>query len=251
MEVKVITQNEQKNLELKVITENQQKDWDAFVDSNPNSLICHSYKYINFVKRFYNLKLFPLACFNNGNIDGILPIFKVKTLPAREKLISVPYFVAGGAVANSMESLKHLVNHAVRLADQTNCPLLLKQYKHILPGDFNVDSNFFNQELNLSNSLENIWKNLNEENRHKIKKSESFNVSVKFPYDNVDIYYKILSTFHKIWIITTWPLLKEKRFLSGRQWFKLSKRVFLFLLVATLTTTINLRKHTCISFIGN
>lgn len=190
-------ENEQKNLEVKAITEIQQKDWDAFVDSNPNSLICHSFQWINFVKKFYNLRLFPLACFLNGNIDGVLPIFSVKTFPPREKLISVPYFVAGGAAANSMESLKSLVCHAVKLAEQMHCPLVLKQYKHVLPGDFNVDSNFYNRELNLTDSLEGIWENLHEDNKHNIKKAESLNISVKFPYENVDIFYKIFSSFHK------------------------------------------------------
>jgi FemAB-related protein (PEP-CTERM system-associated) len=93
--------------------------WDAYVDAHPQGTIFHLQAWLQSVERAFGHRDVSLYAERDAAVVGVLPLFAVPTLKGRA-LVSVPYGVYGGPLADSHDDLQLLVDAARQLAESEN-----------------------------------------------------------------------------------------------------------------------------------
>lgn len=92
--------------------------WDAFVQQLPAATFCHSSGWGRVVQRVWQHTPHHLLAESQGEIQGILPLFHVKSRLFDSLLVSSPNAVYGGVAAASEEVRQALLAKAKQLARQ-------------------------------------------------------------------------------------------------------------------------------------
>ena len=180
-------------MNIEIIGDDRRNAWEEFVYSNPKTIAWHSYTFNELLRKHYAVDFLPIAALNGSKIVGILPLYKLRTHLSKDKLISVPYFVAGGIAADDDAVRLALLDKAIALSKQYgSCPIALKQYKYKMPGQLQSDENFYNGELDLTRNLEDILAHFDERNRVQIEKAEDVSLRLEYPSTDIDAFYKML-----------------------------------------------------------
>lgn len=180
-------------MEIKIIKESMKEEWEEYIMKNPYSIAWQSYEWSDVLRRHYSFRFYPVAAFKDSDICGILPLYHMKTLSLKDILISVPYAVAGGIVADSGEIKQALLEKAIEISHNHNsCRIVLKQYKLGIEGNVRTDDNYYNRELGLSVNIDAIWDEISDGNKESIEESESYDLEIEYPFNDINAFYKIL-----------------------------------------------------------
>ena len=96
-------------------TEDRSPAWEAYVDAHPGGTIFHSTRWKQAVERTFGHQAVYLCAERAGRLAGVLPLFLVSTLKGRA-LVSVPYGVYGGILADDAGLERELLHAAEDLA---------------------------------------------------------------------------------------------------------------------------------------
>lgn len=96
----------------------QASQWDAYVADSPGASFFHLSGWSRVIKRAFGHRPYYLAARQHGKLAGILPLFHLRSLFFGNSLISVPFCVYGGVIADTSDVQEHLVQHALGLARQ-------------------------------------------------------------------------------------------------------------------------------------
>jgi FemAB-related protein (PEP-CTERM system-associated) len=97
----------------------QSKDiarWDAYVDKNAAATFFHLAGWKRVLEEAFGHRVQFLFAERNGEIEGILPLAQVKSLLFGNNLVSLPFCVYGGVVADNSEAADRLIQAATSLA---------------------------------------------------------------------------------------------------------------------------------------
>lgn len=176
-----------------LVEESHKTDWDRFVENSPGVIAWHSHQYSELLARHHRTKFLPLAVYDGARIVGILPLYHTRTLRSGDALISVPFFVAGGIVADEPAVRTILLARALDLAKELKIGrLVLKQYKVKIDGPLSTDDGYYNRELDISRNLDEVWQSLAPINREKIEESSKLDLALEYPSDNVALFFEFL-----------------------------------------------------------
>jgi len=89
--------------------------WDDFVNSRPDATFFHLAAWRTVIEQAFNHRSFYLTAEQDGAIVGVLPLAQVKTRLFGNTLISSPFCVYGGPLAESAEAFRALTSHAATL----------------------------------------------------------------------------------------------------------------------------------------
>ena len=81
------------------ICEQQRKDeraWDEYIHKSNNSTFYHQIGWKNVVEKTYKHKPIYLIAREEGEINGVLPLFLMKSMFFDKKLVSGPFAPSGG-----------------------------------------------------------------------------------------------------------------------------------------------------------
>ncbi len=112
--------------ELERSNENQ---WDAYVDAHPHGTLFHTLAWRNAVQYSFGHKAIYLAAFRDQFV-GVLPLFLVPDFPFGRILVSVPYAVGGGILANEPEVTAALLATALERAREFRCRRIELRSEH-------------------------------------------------------------------------------------------------------------------------
>jgi hypothetical protein len=178
---------------IKLISDNKKDDWERYIIENPYSIAWHSYEWSKVLKKKYGIDFYPLAAIDGSKIVGVLPLYKVQTFLGKKNLISIPYTVAGGILANSESISMALLKRAIDIYEEQQCnSITLKQYKIRIMGDLKTDENYYNRELELSDNIDLLWSSISSFNQQKIKESQKKITDLYHPSQDLDSFYKLL-----------------------------------------------------------
>ena len=90
--------------------------WDAFVERSPDATFFHRIGWREIIGGVFRHRPHYLVAERGGEIAGILPLAEVKSRLFGHALISLPFCVYGGPVANDAGAERALVDAAVELA---------------------------------------------------------------------------------------------------------------------------------------
>jgi serine/alanine adding enzyme len=186
-------------MEIINIDEKMKNEWEQYIANHPYSIAWHSYDWSAVVKKHYKVDFYPIAAFDNNKICGILPLYLVKDLSGKTRLISVPYAVAGGIIADSEVISKKLVEKAIDLLQEhKSLSITFKQYKVKLNGNLKNDENYYNKELDLTQGTETLWNDLSENNKRKIAKTEKYICDLECPSQDLNGFFRLLVRHHHL-----------------------------------------------------
>jgi FemAB-related protein (PEP-CTERM system-associated) len=89
--------------------------WDEFVSQHPHSSPFHLMAWKRTIEESFGYEPFYLKAEQAGRIRGILPLFLVRNFIVKKALISTPFAVYGGILAESEEVRRALHEHAVKV----------------------------------------------------------------------------------------------------------------------------------------
>jgi hypothetical protein len=89
--------------------------WDAFVQDHPKGQVWHSSAWIEVLRRTYRYEPCHLACVQDGEVAGVLPLFQVTSPISGRRLVSLPFSGPAGPLGHSGEVVEALVGRAIDL----------------------------------------------------------------------------------------------------------------------------------------
>ncbi len=92
--------------------------WDAFVRAHPDATFYHLSGWKEVIGGYLRHPTRYLYVERDGQMEGILPLARVKSWLFGDALISLPFLVYGGPVSRSAEATRCLIEHAAALADE-------------------------------------------------------------------------------------------------------------------------------------
>ena len=90
--------------------------WDKYIKNHPNGTLYHLSGWKDAIENTFHLTGHYYIATDNKKILGVLPLFLVKTLFSGKKLISIPFAVYGGILADSREIRTFLLQYAIQLS---------------------------------------------------------------------------------------------------------------------------------------
>jgi len=182
----------------RVLKTGESQKWDEFVMKEPYAIAWQLFEWSHLVKKHFKAEFFPLVIEDNENIIGVLPVYIIKPLKGRPRMISVPHAVAGGMLAEDPQVRKVLLEAAVKIGLDTGAQgLTLKQYKLKIEADFTTDDNYYNRELSLVGGSEAVWGRITQENRDSILATEGEPLILEYPAGDLNSFYRFLLRHHR------------------------------------------------------
>lgn len=107
---------EQGRVEVRTLTPDMRDRWDQFVESCSEGTFFHRAGWKEVIERAFGHRTFFLYAERDGVMTGVLPLGQVKSRLFGNALISSPFCVYGGAVAEDEDSRSALQDRAKALA---------------------------------------------------------------------------------------------------------------------------------------
>jgi FemAB-related protein (PEP-CTERM system-associated) len=92
--------------------------WDGFVHRHPHGTPFHLTAWKHCIENTFCFQSLYLMALEAGILRGVLPLFLVQNLVIKKALISSPFAVYGGALAETTEVLHTLIDHANALGKE-------------------------------------------------------------------------------------------------------------------------------------
>ena len=105
-----------------------QEAWDRFVEATPAATFFHRAGWAKVIESAFGHATHYAYTEREGDITGVLPLARVKTMMFGDSLISAPFCVYGGPVATDAESEAALIEHAEKLLVRTGASAL--EFRH-------------------------------------------------------------------------------------------------------------------------
>jgi FemAB-related protein (PEP-CTERM system-associated) len=115
---KALSDHRETDVKILSYHDTMQEAWDQYVRSAPRATFFHSTGWKRVIERTFGHQAFYFLAEEGGRIIGILPLFYVKSLLFGRALISVPFGVYGGIVADDQTIEEALLEVAEALARQ-------------------------------------------------------------------------------------------------------------------------------------
>lgn len=117
--------------------------WDEFVQKHPAATFFHLAGWKTVLEKAFGHKTVFLYVEEDEKIQGILPLGQVKSLLFGNSLISLPFCVSGGIVAENAEAKAALENAAIERANQLNVDYLEMRYEKSVNEDWLSKSDLY------------------------------------------------------------------------------------------------------------
>ncbi len=105
--------------------------WDAFVDGCPQATFFHRAGWATVMQRAFGHPVWFFYAEQNGVIQGVLPLVRVRSRLFGDALASIPFGVYGGIAAQTPTAFEALDRRARALAEELGVDYL--EYRHLEP----------------------------------------------------------------------------------------------------------------------
>ncbi len=183
-----------------LLTTVEENDYNRFIENNFKAGFEYALDWKNILEKNFGFKSKYIISKNkDGMINGALPLFLARGILGK-RLISTPYAVYTGILADHEIVKKELLDYAKELAlkEKVDFMEIREEKESDYPSDFQMKKKVFNFSLNLTPNHEDIWKKLPKNSvRWGIKKAQSSRLTWSRGHSESD-----LSQFYKLFLIT-------------------------------------------------
>jgi FemAB-related protein (PEP-CTERM system-associated) len=101
---------------VEILHDHREAEWDRYVRSAPGATFFHQLNWRWLVERTFGHRAHYLTALRDGHIAGVLPLFELKSLLFGHSLVSIPFAIGGGLVADDDQAERSLLAAAKDLA---------------------------------------------------------------------------------------------------------------------------------------
>ncbi|MCH7490997.1 MAG: FemAB family PEP-CTERM system-associated protein [Gemmatimonadetes bacterium] len=168
--------------------------WNDFVRLQGGWTHFHLFEWKNVIESVFGHECIYLAAFGgDGLLAGVLPLVRVRSRVFGHYLVSMPFVNYGGPLGDT-GAVRELVDHAVRLANETDVDLLELRSRHRLDIPMDVSHRKITVLLDLPRDDHTLlWDNLKAKLRSQIRRPQKEGVTVRFGSDQVDPFYAVFA----------------------------------------------------------
>jgi FemAB-related protein (PEP-CTERM system-associated) len=115
--------------QIKSLSEHVSCAWDSYVNAHAQGTFFHLSGWFSVVQQSFGHACHFLYSENDQGICGLLPLVEIKSTLFGHLLISTPFCVYGGAIADNEQIVRLLEHHACELAEQLGVDYLELRYQ--------------------------------------------------------------------------------------------------------------------------
>ena len=155
---------------------NNPAEWNNYISTNSAACIHHRAEWRNILSQSYGHEsLYLCARDSNQNIVGILPLIHMKSRLFGNKLVSMPFFQRGGAIADSPLIEQKLIQAASTYGSKLNVDHI--EFRDDIPRDHlpepsAVQTHKVNMVLSLPESQDTLWQSFTAKLRAQIRRPQ-------------------------------------------------------------------------------
>lgn len=196
------------NCQIKTLNKSHFVNWDEYVKNHKDGTFFHSSGWQTVIENSFSHSCYFIFAEHNNEICGLLPLVEVKSVLFGHALISTPFCVYGGAIADSEEILRQLEQEAIKIAEKLNVDHLELRYQQEQNNGMLLKQahSTFGCELGADNEaiLASVKKKQRAVIRHAFKNELTAHTT-----QNIDDFYQLLSESYRN--LGT-PIFSEKYF---------------------------------------
>jgi serine/alanine adding enzyme len=169
------------------------EEWDAFVRTIPGWTHFHLIGWRTLIERVFGHEcLYLEARTPEGELAGVLPLVRVKSLVFGHYLVSMPFVNYGGPLGTT-PAIQALVSHATALAAHERVRLLELRSRAPLPIALPASHRKITVLLDLPESAEGLWKRLDPKVRNQIRRPQKEGITVRFGPSEVTPFFEVFA----------------------------------------------------------
>jgi FemAB-related protein (PEP-CTERM system-associated) len=170
--------------------------WDHFVDASANGTIFHKLAWKRIIEATFRYRSCYLFAEKEGEICGVLPLFHVRSMFAGNAIISTPFAVYGGILAND-EAVENVLleackEHALKVS--ASYVELRQRFRCQNPGLQIRDALYCTFVKPIHADPEQTFAELPREARRMVRKAEKAGLAARFGDENLKDFYEIYAT---------------------------------------------------------
>jgi serine/alanine adding enzyme len=175
-------------------TDQYESAWNDYVTRSDSATIAHQIGWHKIMSRGLGHCPKYLLSLSDDGIDGILPLFLVKTWWGKRYLVSLPWIDFGGICADNQSVTRALLDSASDLAVAEKAEFV--ELRSINSDNLNLlertDKVTF--RLGLESDPDKLWKGFDAKLRNQIRKAEKSGLTTEFKdHSGIDEFYKVFS----------------------------------------------------------
>ncbi len=169
--------------------------WDAFVNRHPHGTPFHLTAWKRCIENTFGFQSTCLLAFEGAQLRGLLPLFLVKNLVIKKALISSPFAVYGGILADSDEARTALLDHANALGRELGVEYieLRNGYAEQAATPPNVDRYATFTKVT-SETEEGLFESLPKKTRNMVRKALKTPFTTRIETENIEHFNALHST---------------------------------------------------------
>ncbi len=154
--------------------------WDRFVEGNVSASRYHRSDWLDMTTEVFGHKSYRLEALSpTGDIDGLLPLVRLKSRLFGDYMVSLPYVNYGGLVSNGPDATGALLSYAEELAIECGCSHIEIRETDPVDTSWHLRSDKVSMILELPDSPEALSKSIGSKLRSQIKRPKRENPEVK------------------------------------------------------------------------
>lgn len=168
-------------------------EWEAFARAQTGYTHFHRYAWREVMQEVFGHECIYLAARNDdGALEAVLPLVRVKSVVFGHYLVSMPFLNYGGPLGTSA-GIRAVVDEALALARKGKVKLLELRSRVPLPIDLPVSHRKVTVLLDLAPSTDATFKKFDSKLRSQIRRPQKEGVSVSFGSDQVEPFFHVFS----------------------------------------------------------
>jgi FemAB-related protein (PEP-CTERM system-associated) len=170
----------------------RRQEWDDFVQSHADATFFHLSGWQTVLEQAFGHKTYFLFAEDEGKITGILPLARVKSRLFSDTLISLPFCVYGGVIAQDDASARRLIDESVALASSLGVEALELRHQREMSSDWPRKELYVTFKKELDPDVEKNMLAIPRKQRAMVRKGIK-NELVSVEDDDVDRFYEAYS----------------------------------------------------------
>ncbi|MFB3813636.1 MAG: FemAB family XrtA/PEP-CTERM system-associated protein [Terriglobales bacterium] len=179
---------------MKVEIWNERAAWDTYVESCPDASSYHRWMWREAIEQTFGHRPYYLVAGTDGCIQGVLPLFHMRSRLFGNSLVSMPFFSYGGILASAPEAREQLLRRAAELARELKVRHVELRYRDAAPIGWVEATPKVTMEVPLPATADELWKRLSTGMRNKIRNAKKNDLQVEWTgAEAVDEFYRVFS----------------------------------------------------------
>ena len=183
-------------MEIRLATEQDAPDWDCYVKQHELGTFFHLFGWNRVIDKSFNHPCFYVLAMDEQQICGILPLVEVKSLLFGHALVSTPFCVYGGVIADSQQIQKQLEQFACQLAEKLQVDYLELRYKEAQESSLLLKQAHTTFGWTIPDNNDDILAKVKKKQRAVIRHAFKNNLSAEY-HSDIDCFYQIMSQSYR------------------------------------------------------